>query len=68
MSLHDIRYVINNNTLPDDFCMTAAMINYSGESNSHEQIEKQTKAQSVVLHLKIYLETQRYSSGVEICC
>lgn len=68
MSLYGTRYVINNNILPDDCCMTAAMKNYSGGSNNHEQIEKQTKKQSAVLHLKINLETQRDSSGVEIFC
>ena len=48
--------------------MTAAMMNRSGVSNNHEQIEKQTKKQSVVLHLKINLGTQKDSSGVEIFC
>lgn len=68
MSLCGIQYIINNNILPDDYCMTAAMMNCSGESNSHEQKEKQTKKQSAVRHLKIYLGTERDSSGVEIFC
>lgn len=38
--------------------MTAAMMNHSGGSNNHEQIKKQTKKQSVVLHLKINVGTQ----------
>lgn len=48
--------------------MTAAVMKRSGGSNNREQIEKQTKKQSVVLHLKINLGTQRDSSGVEIFC
>lgn len=36
-------YLIINNNIPlDDYCMTA-MMNRSGGSNNHEQIEKQTK-------------------------
>ena len=68
MSLYGTGYIINNNILLDDYCMTAAMMNRSGGSNNHEQTEKQTKKQSVVLHLKINLGTQRDSSGVEIFC
>lgn len=68
MSLYGTRSIINNNILPDDYCMTAVIMNHSGRSNNHEQIEKQTKKQSVVLHLKINLRTQRDSSGVEIFC
>lgn len=60
MSLHGIQFIINNNILPEDYYMTAAMMNHSGGSNCHEQIEKQTKKQSVVRHLKIYLGTERF--------
>ena len=68
MSLYGTGYIINNNIPLDDYCMTAIMMNRSGGSNNHEQIEKQTKKQSVALHLKINLGTQRDSSGVEIFC
>lgn len=52
MRLYGTRYIINNNILPDDYSMTAAIMNHSGGSNNHEQIEKQTKKQSVLLDLK----------------
>lgn len=54
--------------LPDDYCVTGAMMNYLGGNNSHEQIENQTRKNSDVPHLKINLGTQRDSSGVEIFC
>lgn len=47
MSLYGAQYIINNNILPDVYCMTATLMNCSGESNNHEQTEKQTKKQSV---------------------
>lgn len=68
MSRYGTRYIINNNMLPNDYCMTAAMMNRSGGSNNREQLGKQTKKRSAVLYLKINLGTQRDSSGVEIFC
>jgi hypothetical protein len=68
MILYVSRYIINNNILPDDYYMTAAVMNHSGRRNNHKQIEKQTKKQSVSLYLKINLGTQRDSSGIEIFC
>ena len=65
MSLYGTWYIINNNILLDDYCMTAAMMNRSGGSNNHEQTEKQTKKQSVVLHLKINLEHREIHQGLK---
>lgn len=62
-SPHGIRYLINNNMLPDDYCMASAVMNYSGGNNSHEQIQNQTKKQSVVLHLKINLGIESFIRG-----
>lgn len=59
MILYGSQYIINNNILTDDCSMTAAVMNHSGGRNNHKQIGKQTKKQSVVLHLKINLGTQR---------
>lgn len=65
MSFYDTRYIINNNILilPDDCYMAAAMMNHSEASNNHEHTETQTKKQSVVLHLKINLGTERFIQG-----
>lgn len=59
MILYGSQYIINNNILTDDCYMTVPVMNHSGGRNNHKQIEKQTKKQSVVLHLKINLGTQR---------
>lgn len=64
-SLDGIQNIKNNYVYPDDYFMTAAMLNHSGRSNNHELMERQTICCVIP---KINIGIQRNSSMVAIFC